>query len=1245
MNPPGEAEARSSGRKRELPGAPDSEVETVTWQVAAFGPALTGIDPDDVLAGRYRIDGFLARGGMGEVYRAFDLMLGIPVAMKTIRPEIASDPCTLRLFKQEVLMARSVSHPNVCRIYDLGLDERKGVSFLTMEYLPGETLSARIRSGGPMAPETALPIVRQLAEALDAAHGAGIVHRDFKSANVILVPVECGVRTVITDFGLAVAEDLRAPHAPRSPMAAGDGDDLGGAGDSPGPEASSPNSAAMETAKVEPPGMWAPSIHALVGTPAYMSPEQVMGGRVGPATDLYALGVVLFEMTTGRLPFDGLTPLEVASARLTTEPPAPSSLGAVDAEWERTILKLLSKRPKDRYSSGRDVVLALEGRYTGVRRPNHSLPAERDAFVGRISELALLAEQLESRPTDQEKPGPDPVPADPAPPTYSRLLTVLGAGGTGKTRLAQRYGWQSLPRWPGGAWFCDLSDARTVDGTVSAVASGLDVSLGKDDPLVQLGHAIAGRGRALVILDNFEQVAEHAPATLGKWLQRSPETSFLVTSRERLGLEGENVLALKPLDPVTHGVALFEVRAESSRPGFRVDEANRAVVVEIVRKLDGFPLAIELAAARLRMLSLNQLKARLADRFQVLAGGKRGRHSTLQAALDWSWELLAPWEQSAVAQASVFEGGFTLEAAETVIDLSGYTEALSALDAIQSLVDKSWLRAPIISHSPRFEMYATVQEYASGKLQAARVSSASGTEHTPAMFIEERHGRYFAAMGTVEAIEALDRHGGVEKRAALRLELKNLVLACQRATAGAHEEIVTATYAAAAAVLALRGPLSLSLALGGQALTVLHNRSLRGRVVGVLAEHEQMAGKPLDARDHFEEARAIARDAGDQRGEGVVLGNLGNLHSEQGRMEEARAHYEQALAIHRELGDRQLEGSALRNLGILNLVQGRTEEARAHFEQALAIHRDVGNRRAEGVVLSNLGNLHREQGRMDEARAHYEQALTALSEVGNSRFEGIVLGNLGILHLEQGRTEEARANYEQALAIHREVGNRRSEGVVLGNLGNLHHEQGRVEAARAHYEQALAIGRELDDRRSESIVLDNLGVLHLKHGRTEEARTHYERALIIHRELNDRRLEGLALINLGGLHLDQGRMEEARAHYEQALALAREVDDQRCEGVVLGSLSMLHQKLGEMEKVQPCLDEGIAILRKVGDRQELAKMLCARGEYELQCHGINAARAALAEAEEISQSLAVASDSELARALTGLREALRSHGA
>jgi predicted ATPase len=338
-----------------------------------------------------------------------------------------------------------------------------------------------------------------------------------------------------------------------------------------------------------------------------------------------------------------------------------------------------------------------------VREIRHSLPAERDAFVGRDDALARLAHSLHGG---------------------ARLVSVLGIGGIGKTRLVTRYGWHWLGEFPGGVWFCDLAPARGLDGIVNAVAQGLDVPLGRDEPVAQLANAIVGRGRCLVILDNFEQVARHAGETLGPWLDAAAEARFVVTTREVLGLAGEEVLALPPLPPAD-GVTLFVQRAETVRPDFRPQAEDHAATAQLVALLDGLPLAIELAAARVRVMPPGMLLSRMSERFKLLAskGGRRDRQATLRATFDWSWDLLSATEKAALAQLSVFEGGFDLDAADAVLDLAGIDDASWIVDLVHALVDKSFVRA---RDGGRFDLLVSVQAYAAEHLQTEQRSPAAG---------------------------------------------------------------------------------------------------------------------------------------------------------------------------------------------------------------------------------------------------------------------------------------------------------------------------------------------------------------------------------------------------------------------------------------------------------------------------------------------------------------------------------------
>ena len=404
-----------------------------------------------------------------------------------------------------------------------------------------------------------------------------------------------------------------------------------------------------------------------------------------------------------------------------------------------------------------------------LRELRHSIPAERDSFVGRQESLELLANKLSSG---------------------ARLVSVLGMGGVGKTRLVMRFAWTRRADCPGGVWFCDLSQARAIDGILFAVAQGLEVPLGQADPVVQLGQAIAGRGRCLVVLDNFEQVAKHAEETLGRWLERAPLAQFIVTTREVLGIVCEEIVAVPPLDH-DDAVELFLRRANSARQGYGKGPDDLAAISQLVKVLDCLPLAIELAAARVRVMTPRILLARMKDRFDVLLSlaGRRDRQATLRAAFDWSWELLSESEKGTLARLSVFQGGFTLESASAVTTPDSSGRIPSVIDQVQWLVDKSFIRRV---SDERFDLLESVREYAAQHLGTDGRFEQSG----PACQAEARtrHWRYFAA---------IDERGAVTHRC---VELNNLVSACRAAAAAGDARSSTGCLVAAWAALRLVGP-------------------------------------------------------------------------------------------------------------------------------------------------------------------------------------------------------------------------------------------------------------------------------------------------------------------------------------------------------------------------------------------------------------------------------------------------------
>ena len=361
-----------------------------------------------------------------------------------------------------------------------------------------------------------------------------------------------------------------------------------------------------------------------------------------------------------------------------------------------------------------------------LREQRHSLPADPDAFVGRQPVLNAIRRRFESG---------------------SKLVSLLGIGGVGKTRLARRFGWVWLGDYAGGVWYCDLSSARTLEGVCHAVAQGLDVPLGRTDPVVQLGDALSGRGHCLVILDNFEQVVDQAEETLGRWMERAGQASFLVTSRERLALRGESALQVDAMDLAESG-ALFRFRAAAARGEPPSTGEDGKSIAALVKLLDGLPLAIELAAARAPVMSVADMLRRMNDRFALLVSSRsrHDRQATLRAAFDWSWDLLQAAERSTLAQLTVFEGSFTLHASEAVIsNLEAHSERV--VDLVQQ--HSSSNRSSVVA---RTDVSIFLPVFASTQQKAAAMSPPPGSGSSVPDAVATRHAAYFASLDAAQAM-------------------------------------------------------------------------------------------------------------------------------------------------------------------------------------------------------------------------------------------------------------------------------------------------------------------------------------------------------------------------------------------------------------------------------------------------------------------------------------------------------------
>lgn len=1081
--------------------------------------------------GSYQVLGLVGRGGMAEVYLVRHRRLNLLRALKVLH--LSGSDLGERLAREGRFQAR-VEHRNVLPV----LEEVRflGRPALVLPYVEGPSLDRFLSRGRP-TPAQGVGLFRGVVEGVAAIHAEGLVHRDLKPGNVLLDPASGEVVPRVSDFGLA-----RALYGEARLTRTGIG----------------------------------------MGTPVYAAPEQMQdAARADARADVWALGCLLVDVLLGLAPDDA--PPHVRLGQL-TEPWAGLAhhLLSLDPRSRPAhagvVLELIPESPGDatlpagpcrqlapavlpvavlgsaveretQLRAGGTLAPALPAGSTVMlpHEPRDRLPAERDAFVGRARDLESLQEAIAG----------------------ARLVTVLGPGGVGKTRLVLRWARTHRSDWRG-VWFVDLCEARSVDEIVAAMAVALEVRLDPADPVRQLGHALAGRGPCVLWLDNFEQVAPHAEATIGRWLDRAPDARFVVTSRSVLGIPGERPFLLAPLEP-PDAEALFLRRASAARSGFSPSDDDRADIRTLVDLLDRLPLAIELAAARIRTLSPRQIHERMQQRFTLLTapGGRRDRHATLRATLDWSWELLGASDRQALAWLSVFEGGFTLEAAEAVLRLPEGTEIWAAVQALadQSLVVVSG-RDPAGGDGRRLDLLMSVREYAAGKL-AAETGVA-----------EQRHGLYFARLG-----QQLRGAPEEEEDLAHLDEIGNTVVACRRAIARADGAVASGTLEAAAAMLSWRGPLSQVASLAAEVLAIPGlAQGDRGRALAVAGDTAWWTGRP-DARAHLEAALVLARAQGDDRLALWTLAGLGMVCTASDLPARAERMLADALALARKLGDPRGEAIALVHLGILRDRQGRATEAAELLDAALGLARRAGDRRMETRVLANQAILLTAGARYDEARSLLEGALALARQVGDRQTEGVCLANLGTLRWMHGPPEEAAVLLEAALVVVREVGNRAVEGLVCGDLGKTRLVLGRPDAALPLLEAALSI----------------------------------------HRELGNRRAEGEAWVHLGEAWQRLGRPDPALACSASARAILRaEPDPRMAHGLRL--LAALHVRFGDPNGAADLLDEGLARLREAGtsvggsgrDRAtEFGLASAARGELALQAGAPEQARALLAEARAL----------------------------
>ncbi len=691
------------------------------------------------------------------------------------------------------------------------------------------------------------------------------------------------------------------------------------------------------------------------------------------------------------------------------------------------------------------------------RGPAWTLAAVLDSFIGRTNELAEIDALLERG---------------------TRIVTLVGPAGIGKTRLAIETV-RRIARGGRPIAFCDLSAARSRGALVTTIVDALGFSAGalSTDALAQhVGRSLARAGDAIVVLDNFEQLVDEAPV-LASWAAAAPNVSFLVTSRERLRLPGEHAFEVAPLEPTNDAVQLLVDRARAASSSFEFGESERDGAIEIVRALDGIPLAIELCAARLGVLGLTQLRDQLRGGTLSLSVGTRSassRQATLRGALEWSWDLLAERERETLARCSVFRGGFGLEAVRAVLELPGNPRGTTeALERMQALRDRSLLlTVPGAKEGERrFSLYASVREYAAEKLEEMKLGDRA----------RALHAAHYLAMGSKWAMAADGEHAR-EARTRLAIEGANLSSVARRALRrlGEERDVIEEEVPSTEDPTPASSPATSASQALGALLSLEHVYAERGPI-DPYAEALDRAiahAKEVDADDALL-VRAIVTRA--------------RLAVTRGRFDEALAGFEAARTSAKKLHDLGSLGLATSKLAVISAFSDKPD-AEALFDEAEEIARELGDARLEGICLSDRASALSRNGHEQEALELRERAAFSFTKAGDAHRRAIILGFLGSSCLAVGRMADAERHALQALEELRTLGDTRTEGQVLGFLARARHGKGRLADARAELEAALLRLAHVGDRWFSGVYEGWIGDVALEEERHLDAVIAYERA-------------------------------------------------------------------------------------------------------------------------------------------------------
>lgn len=1099
-----------------------------------------------LISQRYQVEisdnqeNFIGQGGMGTVYIGRDVTDNTPVAVKQLKSDIIlQDPEIVRRFALEGEALRRLNHPNIVKM--LAAEDCDNSHFLVMEFVAGGSLRDVLDETPRLTIQRALYIALDLADALTRAHRLKILHRDIKPANVLIA--EDGTPR-LTDFGMARVQDVRVTQS----------------------------------------GM-------IVGTLSYLSPESLLGDPTDERADIWAFGVMLFEMLTGERPFPETNPGALVNSIMTKavpdleaiRPDAPTALvdliyrmlakdvharipsvRLIGAELEAIIRgntssmqPIVSPDTDGRFSTPTPLAISDQIRQSQILPP-HNIPQSPTAFVGREAELSELSTLIDDESI--------------------RLITLLGPGGIGKTRIAMQAGQRHLAQFPDGVYFVGLAPLENPENLVTTIADHIDFTFaGSNDTTGELISYLAEK-QMLLILDNFEHLIDKADL-VGDILSVAPKLTLLVTSRERLRLRGEHLfevdgMILPPVHTLPAQLGnypatdLFLQSAHRVMLDFEIDEENAPSVIQIIRLVQGLPLGIELAAAWLEMLPIDEIVQEIENSLDFLETDLRDvpeRHRSIRAVFEYSWNLMTPEEQDVFLKLSIFRGGFEREAAQKI--------AGASLKNLTGLVNKSLLiRMP----SGRYQAHKLLRQYAEDRWD----DDATKAE------VHKLHATYYCEY----LIKIADVFNSTKEQAAvesIETELENIRIAWQWGVqAEMWDRIDQAIH-----------PMMLFF----QARSMLNDGIKAFRELGDILERKGLTDATCYHRARLRQAWLMSRQ-----------GNYETVY----RLSEGAANYFMSV------GDKDESCYALNNMSYARMMLGEYLESQELARQALdyAVDPHSGNISPWFFTMGNLGYAVYLCGELQEAKRIYEETNNLAIELHYSPV-GLAYGlnNLGEIERNLGDMDRAQELFAEAFDIFKRYQNLRGMAFSLNNLGGVMFRVGNTVGAHGKYEESYRLHREVGDITGTAHSLSALGNIASSDGNYPEAKKYYSEALELRRGLGNQRGIAESLCDLAGVELNSGNMSGGTELLDEAIEIQERIGDKQGLTVSKSIQSISYLYSEEYELAEQAITQSLELARETNNMFTLAQSLIGMSMVNIMKGNLDEAHDTLIESLDFSQ--------------------------